>query len=78
MNTIVKEVIIPDSDHMYIEVELPAGIPPGKAIMTLILEPEAKEKERVNMAAEMCGKGKGKVWMADDFDAPLADFAEYM
>jgi prevent-host-death family protein len=23
------------------------------------------------------GTGKG-IWMADDFDAPLADFAEYM
>ena len=21
---------------------------------------------------------KGKIWMADDFDAPLDDFAEYM
>lgn len=41
-------------------------------------EPEPKEKEHVNRAAEMCGKGKGKVSMAEDFDAPLEDFAEYM
>lgn len=78
MNTIVKEVIIPDSDHMYIEVPLPAGIPAGKAIMTVTLEPEVTMKERLNMAADMCGKGKGNVWMAEDFDAPLEDFAEYM
>lgn len=24
------------------------------------------------------GIAKGKIWMADDFDAPLDDFAEYM
>lgn len=70
--------MIPDSDRMYIEVELPAGIPVGEAIMTLILEPKENKKEHANKAAEMCGKGKGKVWMADDFDAPLSDFAEYM
>ncbi len=78
MNTIVKEVIIPDSDRMYIEVELPAGLPVGKAIMTLTLEPKAREEAPENRAAEMCGKGKGKVWTAEDFDSPLDDFAEYM
>ena len=26
----------------------------------------------------MPGCMKGKIWMADDFDAPLADFEEYM
>ena len=24
------------------------------------------------------GNAKGKIWMADDFDAPLEDFQEYM
>ncbi len=76
MRTIVKEVLIPDSDRMYIEVELPAGFPIGEAVMTL--EAGDKTEERVNRAAAMCGKGKGKVWMAEDFDAPLDDFAEYM
>ncbi len=28
--------------------------------------------------ASLCGKGKGKVWMADDFDGPMEEFAEYM
>ena len=76
MHTIVKEVIIPDSEHMYIEVELPAGFPVGKAIMTL--EPKNMKESPVNRSAEMCGKGKGKVWIANDFDEPLNDFAEYM
>lgn len=26
----------------------------------------------------LLGAWKGKVWMADDFDAPLEDMAEYM
>ena len=28
--------------------------------------------------SEMCGWLKGKVWMADDFDAPLEEMREYM
>ncbi|MEM6530371.1 MAG: DUF2281 domain-containing protein [Chloroflexota bacterium] len=24
------------------------------------------------------GSARGKIWMADDFDAPLSDFDEYM
>lgn len=24
------------------------------------------------------GNAKGKIWMADDFDAPIKDFQEYM
>jgi len=24
------------------------------------------------------GSGKGKIWMSEDFDAPLEDFKEYM
>ena len=76
MQTIVKKVMIPDSDRMYIEVELPAGFPSGEAVMTL--EAGDEERKQPNNAADMCGKGKGKVWMAEDFDAPLDDFAEYM
>jgi len=28
--------------------------------------------------SELCGWLKGKVWMADDFDAPLEEMREYM
>ena len=31
----------------------------------------------IKPASRMPGTGKG-IWMAADFDAPLADFAEYM
>lgn len=78
MSTIVKEVVIPEGDRMCIEVELPAGIPVGKAIMTITLEPKDEKGKHLNRAAEIFGQGKGKIWMADDFDARLEDFAEYM
>jgi addiction module RelB/DinJ family antitoxin len=28
--------------------------------------------------SELCGCFKGKIWMADDFDAPLEEMREYM
>ncbi len=76
MGTIVKDVMIPKSGCICIEVELPEGFPVGEAVMTL--EPKTRQDGHVNRAAAMCGKGKGAVWVADDFDAPLDDFAEYM
>jgi DNA-damage-inducible protein J len=41
----------------------------------------AKTAEPPNRTAKLAfGRGcmKGKIWMADDFDAPLDDFKEYM
>jgi DNA-damage-inducible protein J len=41
----------------------------------------AKTGEPSNRTAKLIfGRGcmKGKIWMADDFDAPLDDFKEYM
>lgn len=35
-------------------------------------EPEKPRKKR------RAGSAKGEIFMADDFDAPLEDFAEYM
>lgn len=41
----------------------------------------AKQKPSAEEIAERRRQGlgelKGKIWMADDFDAPLADFADY-
>lgn len=79
MTTIIKkDVVIPDNGHLNIEVDVPAGLPSGNATMTVMLEPKSEKQIQPNLAAEMCGKGKGRVWIADDFDAPLDDFAEYM
>ena len=78
MSTIVKDVVIPNNHRIKIEVEVPPTVQVGEATMTLILEPKVRQSEPKNMAAEMFGKGKSKVWIAEDFDAPLEDFAEYM
>lgn len=37
------------------------------------LTPEKKRKH-----PRTPGSAQGQIWMADDFDAPLDDFAEYM
>lgn len=76
MNALMKDVIIPDTGSIRIELELPEGFPVGEAVMTL--QPKVLKDGHENRAAAMCGKGKGAVWMADDFDAPLDDFAEHM
>ena len=36
------------------------------------------EKARIPRKPRKPGSAKGKIWMADDFDEPLDDFAEYM
>ena len=74
MTTITREVIIP-ADHRLV-VELPADFPVGNAVVTIMFQPRGEQPK--NRAREIYGKGKGKVWMSDDFDAPLEDFAEYM
>lgn len=78
MSTIKKEVFIPHDHELSLEVELPADIPSGEAVVTLTIKPKCKLQKPVNRIAELAGKYKGQVWMADDFDAPLEDFAEYM
>lgn len=40
------------------------------------LIPVAETKKRP--CSEFIGLYEGKVWMADDFDAPLEEFKEYM
>ena len=43
-----------------------------KQKQTAKIEPEKPRKKR------QAGSAKGEIFMADDFDAPLEDFAEYM
>ncbi len=77
MSTIIKDVVVPKSHHMKIEVDVPSDFPIGEARLILTLEPKTTLAKPVNRAAEMFGKGKGKVRMSEDFDAPLEDFEEY-
>ena len=74
MTTITQDVVIP-ADHR-LTVELPPHCHPGIAKITLTIE--SKVGKAINRIASLRGKGKGKVWMSEDFDAPLEDFVDYM
>ncbi len=71
-STVVKRIVIPGNRR--IDIELPPDIPAGEAVVTLTIE----SKIIVNRLGELFGQGRGEMWMADDFDAPLDDFKEYM
>ena len=68
--TITQTVDIPESRRLVIDV--PREIPVGQVILTFTPKGEKPIKER--------GFGclKGQIWMADDFNAPLEDFKDYM
>jgi hypothetical protein len=72
MSTIVKEIVIPKNRH--IDIELPPEVPVGEAIVTMTIT----SKIAANRLGELYGQGRGEIRMADDFDAPLDDFKDYM
>lgn len=76
MSTVVKQVVIPNNRHIHIE--LPPDVPVGEATVTLTIEPKNSDEMQTNRLGGLFGQGKGEIWMAEDFDAPLEDFKEYM
>ena len=68
--TVTQTVDIPASHRLTIDV--PSEVPVGRAIITFTLAEEGRKKERV------FGCAKGQFHMAEDFDAPLEDFKDYM
>jgi hypothetical protein len=68
--SITQTVDIPDSHRLTIDV--PREIPSGRAILTFT--PAKPEPQKV----PVFGCAKGKYRMAEDFDAPLEDFKDYM
>jgi hypothetical protein len=70
--TVTQTVEIPDSHRLTIDV--PREVPAGAVILTFT--PRATPPK----SGERGGFGcvKGDYWMADDFDAPLDDFKDYM
>ncbi len=78
MSTIVKEVVIPSNHRMNLDIEVPADVPPGEAVVTVTIKTKTTEGRRKNRLGELYGLGKGEIWVSDDFDAPLEDFKEYM
>ena len=65
-----QTVEIPANRQLTINV--PREVPTGPVILTYTPTKEKSLKERE------FGCLKGQIWMADDFDAPLEDFKDYM
>ena len=78
MSTITKRVTVGRDHRIHFDLDAPAGFPEGEAEAVVDLKPVTPEKKPQNRIREIYGKGKNKSWMADDFNAPLDDFAEYM
>ncbi|MCL1806133.1 MAG: DUF2281 domain-containing protein [Oscillospiraceae bacterium] len=51
-----------------------------RAFLTVFEDPaiEQQPQPKKNSREALAGCMRGKVWMADDFDAPLEDFKDYM
>ena len=79
MTNITAEVLIKNDRRLTLDLELPPDCPTGPATVTLCLSPKAISPEQSkNKMDELRGKYKGQIWMSEDFEAPLEDFAEYM
>lgn len=80
MNPITKTVMIPPDRSLHLELTVPEDIPTGEAEVVVHIIPKSTSKSggKSNQLKSVYGAAKGKVWMADDFDHPLDDFAEYM
>jgi hypothetical protein len=68
--SVTQTVEIPASHRLVIDV--PREVPEGRAVLTFTPAETEQIKERG------FGCAKGQFWMANDFDAPLEDFKDYM
>lgn len=75
MRTITTRVIVGQDRHVRIELDVPADFPEGEAEAVVDLTPVSLECKR-GLGA-LAGIFRGQVRIADDFDAPLDDFADY-
>jgi hypothetical protein len=74
MSTLVKEIKTIPTDRR-ITIEIPPEFPSGEIEITLAIPRGQREANRVG---ELYGTDKGAFWMADDFDAPMEEFKDYM
>ena len=70
--TITQTVDVPASRRLTIDV--PLEVPAGQAILTFTPKAVAQEQKK----EREFGCVKGDYWMAEDFNAPLDDFKDYM
>ena len=75
---ITKTVDIPDDRRLIIEI--PHEIPAGQVILTFTPKAAAYSADTTQEQKKERKRGclKGLIWMAEDFDAPLEDFKDYM
>jgi len=80
MTNIIAEVLIKNDRRLTLDLELPPECPTGPATVTLSLAPKKaiSPEQSKNKMDELRGKYRGQIWMSEDFEAPLEDFAEYM
>jgi hypothetical protein len=57
---------------------LPAMLRAGKFNVTATVEPVKSENGAIDSSLKGFGCLKGKIHLAEDFDAPLDDFKDYM
>jgi hypothetical protein len=81
--TITQTVEIPADRRITLEV--PPQIPTRTVTVTFTpaKEPKVEEQRKASNGEPPQGRrgfgcAKGQIWMADDFDAPLEDFKDYM
>ena len=70
--TITQIIEIPANRRLTIDV--PLEVPAGQAILTFTPKAAAQEQKK----EREFGCVKGDYWMAEDFNAPLDDFKDYM
>ena len=69
--TITQTIDIPADRR----ITVPREVPTGPVVLTFTTTSPAKTEP---LKEREFGCMKGKIWMADDFDAPLDDFKDYM
>jgi len=67
---VTQTVDIPANRRLTIDV--PTEVPTGPVVITFT------PKEALQKKTRMFGCAKDQFWMADDFDAPIEDFKDYM
>jgi hypothetical protein len=73
---IIEQIVnVPPSHRLLIDV--PHEIPAGSVTLTFTPK-ETDEQERRKARVFGYARDKGEYWMAEDFDAPLDDFKDYM
>ena len=65
-----------------ITIEVPREVPTGPVILTFTPKAPVQESEAIASSVQIkereFGCVKGDYWMAEDFNAPLEDFKDYM